>query len=225
MTNNILGAKNLALLKPSTGANKGVNFSCTDGMTISVNGRSTGTSNSIYSFNLVNTIEGDLIISLTPSSQKISLTYYNGANWNNVPSNGQINGSISLIGFEIAPNQTIDETVKLMIRPVGTDSTYVPYAKTNVELTNRVQDKVLGLWQYTDNNPYNVWTEHTATFSGFTTIKSVVISMLNSTVMSDGIQHEVELITWSNNSVTYAVKGGWSGGMAGVTVSFIICGE
>ena len=156
---------------------------------------------------------------------KIILTYYNGANWNNVPSNGQINGSISLIGFEIAPNQTIDETVKLMIRPVGTDSTYVPYAKTNVELTNRVQDKVFGLWQYTDNNPYNVWTEHTATFSGFTTIKSVAISVLNSTVMSDGIRHEVELITWSNNSVTYAVKGGWSGGMAGVTVSFIICGE
>lgn len=107
------------------------------------------------------------------------------------------------------------------LNPTG----YVPYAMTNRELTDKVHDKVVGLTQYTDDNPYNVWTTHTVNITGFTTIKSITISPLNPTLIADGTLHDAVLITFTNNSVTYAVKGGWSGGMNGVSVSLVICGE
>lgn len=56
-------------------------------------------------------------------------------------------------------------------------------------------------------------------------IHSVTISASSPMLIADGTLHEAIIITWDNNSVTYAVKGGWGGGMNGVDVSLVICGE
>lgn len=89
---------------------------------------------------------------------------------------------------------------------------------TNVPCT------VVSTMHYTDDNTYNVWTTHTYTFSEFTNIACVFVQVINNSFISDGVQHEVEVLGFTGNVLTYAIKGGWSGGAAGVNVMIMAVG-
>lgn len=82
--------------------------------------------------------------------------------------------------------------------------------------------KIMSYSDYTDNNEYNVWTEHSYTIAEFTKISSVFLRVIN--INLPQVIHEVELKDIINNTFTYAVKAGWSGGISGVTVIFVAIG-
>jgi len=108
--------------------------------------------------------------------------------------------------------QTTDKTVVGAVNELKSGLT---------NLSNR--QKSIGYYDYTEDNVYNVWTEHTVTVRELTNIMGVAITPVNNTV-SQGFVHEAVLISVSGNQFTYAVKGGWSGGLNGVKVSYIVSG-
>lgn len=77
-------------------------------------------------------------------------------------------------------------------------------------------DKIEIIGQYTTNNNYGIWTSHTITLATITKVKFAMITTLAN---DPNNYHEVRITSYSGNQVNYQIKGGWSGGAAGVTVS------
>lgn len=144
------------------------------------------------------------------------------------------------LAFRVLSGVTINTVIYPMIRPASvSDPTFAPYipsVESRIEavesgLDNKVRAlvdgqlaacKIISFVDYTDDNAYNVWTGHNFTVSELTKIVGVFLCAVNSDPTQ--YRHEVELTGISNNLFTYAVKGGWSGGVSGVYVICIVIG-
>lgn len=144
---NVLGAKNLLPNNASSRVVNGVTFTVNNDGSVTAQGTATATA----ILNLDNTFVGEVgkqyVMSGCPSGGfDIDNEYYAISSYtSNVIDNRdhgdsiviEGNGQAQITRILIYPSAgEVNLTFKPMIRPVGTDPTYVPYAKTNRELTN-----------------------------------------------------------------------------------------
>lgn len=145
------GSKNLLPNTATTQTINGVTFTVNDDGSVTVNGTATGSN---ADFNIIATASGaldflpsgDYILSGCPSGgswSSYNLQVENAGAW--VGDNGEggtftrSSSGEDRVRIHVATGTTVSNlTFYPMIRPAGTGDTYVPYAKTNVELTQDI---------------------------------------------------------------------------------------
>ncbi len=178
---NILGAKNFINVTATTQLLNGITYTVQNDGTIIANGTCDPNNDSLFPINRDSNVPKGFYEKSGCPAGGDSATYFLGGTGGNETGNGNRmyhdgNSDIQFI-IAIRHGQTVNNLLfKPMLRPLGTDPTYAPYAMTNRELTNR------WTWNYTNSEQLAEYTltdttEHnytiTATHDGLLCINAI----------------------------------------------------